>query len=94
MAIISGQFIVRGKEKVEETPQPAPSPSAKKIIKSSSLHVNNLVIKNKNVEETGVTDIKSIKKKKVNILTKRNRTQIFNFDKSSPYLEDLLTSED
>lgn len=37
---------------------------------------------------------KNEKKKKINILTQRNRTQIFNFDKSSAYMEDLLTSED
>lgn len=57
-----------------------------------AINVGQLIVKKK--EQAAQPAPQPTPKKKVNILTKRNRTQIFNFDKSSPYLEDLLTRED
>lgn len=59
-----------------------------------AINVGQLIVKKKEQAVLTQPAPQPTPKKKVNILTKRNRTQIFNFDKSSPYLEDLLTRED
>lgn len=94
MGISAGQIIIKGVQPVEEQKPQLVTQPVKNVVRRSGININNLVVKNKNIEETAVTDIKNIKKKKINILSQRNRTQIFNFDKSSPYMEHLLTSED
>lgn len=54
----------------------------------------NIIVKNQAAPVIEETPKKIIKKKKESILVKRNRTGIFNFEKSSSYIDDLLITED
>lgn len=89
MPIISaGKTVIRSE--VQEEPisvQPAD-------LTKTQHRFGNIIVKNQAAPVVEKVKEKIIKKKKDPILAKRNRTGIFNFDKLSSYMDDLLTTED
>lgn len=93
MPIVStGKTVIRSE--VQEEPISVQSADLTK----TQHRFGNIIVKNQPapvVEEViKETPKKIIKKKKDPILAKRNRTGIFNIEKLSSYMDDLLTTED
>lgn len=94
-------IVSTGKTVIRSEVQEEPAPVQPADLTKTQHRFGNIVVKNQPapvVEEVKEvikeTPKKIIKKKKESILVKRNRTGIFNFDKSSSYMDDLLVTED